>query len=247
MVARTEKNLRPTNVTPSWLSGRSISSRGTAFSRALDITSADSVPVNTSAWPPMRCGSAGPAAAASASRSSVTPSGRLSPGRQSTPTGVFSSNFTFSAASPETSPSTTTQSTLLKSFWMSPSARSLRLNRSQSASFVSPARSSARMDVNTEPSSLRGTSTGNSHLRREKTPSRRAFCSSKGSLTPLPSAVSATERSDTQGFASYSGSSVSETRIVSPRPSIRSVPMPAADLMRPSEPPPASVTPRCRG
>ena len=46
---------------------------------------------------------------------------------------------------------------------------------------------------------------------------------------------------------SHSGSSESETRMVSPMPSVSSAPMPTADLMRPSSPSPASVTPRCRG
>ena len=45
-----------------------------------------------------------------------------------------------------------------------------------------------------------------------------------------------------QGSISNSGSSVSETRMVSPRPSIRRDPMPMADFMRPSSPSPASVT-----
>ena len=46
---------------------------------------------------------------------------------------------------------------------------------------------------------------------------------------------------------SASGSSVSETRIVSPRPSSSSEPMPTALLIRPSSPLPASVTPRWSG
>ena len=46
---------------------------------------------------------------------------------------------------------------------------------------------------------------------------------------------------------SASGSSESETRMVSPIPSVSSVPIPTADLMRPSSPSPASVTPRWRG
>eukprot|EP00967_Tisochrysis_lutea_P141325 scaffold259544_cov26-Tisochrysis_lutea.AAC.3 len=50
-----------------------------------------------------------------------------------------------------------------------------------------------------------------------------------------------------QGANSYSGSSVSETRMVSPRPSAKSAPMPMADFMRPSSPSPASVTPRWSG
>jgi hypothetical protein len=49
------------------------------------------------------------------------------------------------------------------------------------------------------------------------------------------------------GAYSRSGSSVSETRIVSPSPSLSSPPMPMADFMRPSSPSPASVTPRCSG
>mmetsp|Transcript_31490 Transcript_31490/g.75224 ORF Transcript_31490/g.75224 Transcript_31490/m.75224 type:complete len:365 (-) Transcript_31490:980-2074(-) len=49
------------------------------------------------------------------------------------------------------------------------------------------------------------------------------------------------------GLYSNSGSSVSETRTVSPSPSARSVPMPTADFIRPSSPSPASVTPRWRG
>mmetsp|Transcript_6634 Transcript_6634/g.20059 ORF Transcript_6634/g.20059 Transcript_6634/m.20059 type:complete len:377 (+) Transcript_6634:335-1465(+) len=50
-----------------------------------------------------------------------------------------------------------------------------------------------------------------------------------------------------QGTISSSGSSVRLTRIVSPRPSMSSEPMPMADFMRPSSPSPASVTPRCMG
>ena len=46
---------------------------------------------------------------------------------------------------------------------------------------------------------------------------------------------------------SYTLSSVSETRIVSPSPSSSSEPMPIALLMRPSSPSPASVTPRWSG
>lgn len=42
-------------------------------------------------------------------------------------------------------------------------------------------------------------------------------------------------------------SSVSETLMVSPMPSERRDPMPMADLMRPSSPSPASVTPRWMG
>mmetsp|Transcript_4178 Transcript_4178/g.10643 ORF Transcript_4178/g.10643 Transcript_4178/m.10643 type:complete len:276 (-) Transcript_4178:1111-1938(-) len=49
------------------------------------------------------------------------------------------------------------------------------------------------------------------------------------------------------GAYSNSGSSVSETRTVSPRPSARRVPMPTADFILPSSPSPASVTPRWRG
>ena len=46
---------------------------------------------------------------------------------------------------------------------------------------------------------------------------------------------------------SFSGASVSETRIVSPIPSAKSAPIPTALLMRPSIPFPASVTPRWSG
>ena len=46
---------------------------------------------------------------------------------------------------------------------------------------------------------------------------------------------------------SSTGSSVSETRIVSPIPSSSRAPMPMADLIRPSSPSPASVTPRWNG
>ena len=46
---------------------------------------------------------------------------------------------------------------------------------------------------------------------------------------------------------SASGSSDSETRMVSPMPSVSRAPMPTALLMRPSSPSPASVTPRWRG
>ena len=46
---------------------------------------------------------------------------------------------------------------------------------------------------------------------------------------------------------SNSGSSVKDTLIVSPIPSSRSVPIPIADLILPSSPSPASVTPKWRG
>ena len=46
---------------------------------------------------------------------------------------------------------------------------------------------------------------------------------------------------------SHSGSSLSDTRMVSPMPSVSRAPMPTADLMRPSSPSPASVTPKCSG
>ena len=41
---------------------------------------------------------------------------------------------------------------------------------------------------------------------------------------------------------SSSGSSVRDTRMVSPRPSISSAPIPMADFMRPSSPSPACAT-----
>ncbi len=46
---------------------------------------------------------------------------------------------------------------------------------------------------------------------------------------------------------SLSGSSESDTRMVSPSPSVSSAPMPTALRTLPSSPSPASVTPRCRG
>ena len=49
------------------------------------------------------------------------------------------------------------------------------------------------------------------------------------------------------GSYSNSGSSVRDTRTVSPSPSARMVPIPTALFIRPSSPSPASVTPRWRG
>ena len=46
---------------------------------------------------------------------------------------------------------------------------------------------------------------------------------------------------------SNSGSSVKETRMVSPNPSSNNAPIPTADLILPSSPSPASVTPKCNG
>ena len=46
---------------------------------------------------------------------------------------------------------------------------------------------------------------------------------------------------------SHSGSSESDTRMVSPMPSVSRAPIPTALLMRPSSPSPASVTPKCSG
>jgi hypothetical protein len=48
-------------------------------------------------------------------------------------------------------------------------------------------------------------------------------------------------------LTSSTGSSVSETRMVSPIPSDRSVPIPTADFTPPAGIGPASVTPRCSG
>ena len=48
-------------------------------------------------------------------------------------------------------------------------------------------------------------------------------------------------------YISFTGSSVSETLIVSPMPSHRSEPIPIDDFIRPILSVPASVTPRCRG
>ena len=56
-----------------------------------------------------------------------------------------------------------------------------------------------------------------------------------------------TSASSAHGISSYSGSSVKETRMVSPRPSSRRAPMPMALFILPSSPSPASVTPRCNG
>ena len=47
------------------------------------------------------------------------------------------------------------------------------------------------------------------------------------------------EKTDLQGSSSNSGSSVRETRMVSPRPSMRRDPMPMADFSLPSSPSPA--------
>ena len=74
---------------------------------------------------------------------------------------------------------------------------------------------------------------------------------SAGSLTdeaaPRAAKPSARLTISLQTGISCHGSSVSETRTVSPKPSARSEPMPMADLMRASSPSPASVTPRCSG
>jgi len=60
--------------------------------------------------------------------------------------------------------------------------------------------------------------------------------------TPFTLSIEAAE-GVTTGI-SASGSSVKETRIVSPKPSSMSVPIPTDDLILPSSPSPASVTPR---
>ena len=51
----------------------------------------------------------------------------------------------------------------------------------------------------------------------------------------------------TPAFTSSTGSAVSDTRMVSPMPSISSVPMPTAELTVPWYAVPVSVTPRCSG
>ena len=51
----------------------------------------------------------------------------------------------------------------------------------------------------------------------------------------------------TPAATSRTGSAVKETRIVSPMPSHRSVPMPTADCIVPFHSVPVSVTPRCSG
>ena len=70
-------------------------------------------------------------------------------------------------------------------------------------------------------------------------------CAECGVLSQLGWNVSASK--SVQTGISCGESSVSETRMVSPRPSHSSEPMPMADLMRPSSPSPASVTPRWMG
>mmetsp|Transcript_122498 Transcript_122498/g.346401 ORF Transcript_122498/g.346401 Transcript_122498/m.346401 type:complete len:325 (-) Transcript_122498:976-1950(-) len=246
MVERFAKNFRARNVAPSVVSGRRRRNLGDAFSTAARSSSVDSMPEQINAWPPSRCSRGDPTSLALCS--SVTPSGLPSGlGRQSTPTGASNNAFKLSAhVAAEMGPSTTMASTLFQSFCTSPSCRKRRPSLSHKAAVSRPSNSSACIEARTEPSTFRGTSSGKSHFLRPKWPSRRPFGSSKGS-TPLPKAVCATSRSAMHGFASNSGSSVNETRIVSPRPSRRSAPMPTADLMRPSEPPPASVTPKCIG
>mmetsp|Transcript_13250 Transcript_13250/g.28004 ORF Transcript_13250/g.28004 Transcript_13250/m.28004 type:complete len:255 (-) Transcript_13250:676-1440(-) len=71
----------------------------------------------------------------------------------------------------------------------------------------------------------------------------------KGASVPMPLSLASVPISASRehGSISNSGSSVSDTRIVSPNPSSRSAPMPMALFMRPSSPSPASVTPRCSG
>jgi hypothetical protein len=54
-------------------------------------------------------------------------------------------------------------------------------------------------------------------------------------------------RMATPVFTSSAGSAVRDTRMVSPRPSFKSVPMPTADSMVPFHWVPVSVTPRCSG
>jgi len=66
---------------------------------------------------------------------------------------------------------------------------------------------------------------------------------SSGDVTRAPVAF---KMSNATGISS-SGSAVSETRIVSPMPSSRSVPMPIADFTVPYAGKPASVMPRCSG
>mmetsp|Transcript_105233 Transcript_105233/g.297816 ORF Transcript_105233/g.297816 Transcript_105233/m.297816 type:complete len:357 (-) Transcript_105233:26-1096(-) len=239
----TEKKRRPRNATPSWLAGLNRMRRGSAFSTARSITSADSSPEKVRAWPPSRNGS-GPSTAAPGWRM-VTPSGAWPPAGASTPTGTSRRSLRLGRSSSVRASSTTTASALFQSFCTSPSARRRRPKRLHRFALSSWRSSWVPIRVKTEPSWFRGTSTGYSHLRLKK-PSLRAATSSNAG-TPLSTAASATERSVAVGCASYSGSSVRDTRIVSPIPSSSSAPIPTADLMRPSGPPPASVTPRCSG
>mmetsp|Transcript_9005 Transcript_9005/g.26903 ORF Transcript_9005/g.26903 Transcript_9005/m.26903 type:complete len:362 (-) Transcript_9005:700-1785(-) len=241
----TPKNFRARNVTPCWLCGCSSTKRGSTNFIALRISSARSSPLKSSAWPPRRC--CGGSRNSPGSRSSVAPAGACSPGRQTTPTGTSSSRRAFSADAAVSWPSMTTASTLFQSFCTSPSARKWSPKRSQSSRSPKLANSSTSNRASTEPSEFSGTSSGNSQGRRTNRPSRRAALSRNGRAAPRPAAPSAARRKARQGPASSSGSSVRDTRTVSPRPSRSSAPMPTEDLMRPSEPPPASVTPRWRG
>mmetsp|Transcript_17944 Transcript_17944/g.42219 ORF Transcript_17944/g.42219 Transcript_17944/m.42219 type:complete len:302 (-) Transcript_17944:1376-2281(-) len=181
-----DMNLRARNVTPSSRGGFSRISLGFAHSTAIFSPSSDSSPVHTMAWPPSRSGncsrvvgklnqewnqgnraSSPPtgrrrilSSTAAASCKSVTPSGKLSEGWQSTPIGTSRSILILSAAASETSPWTTAMSMLFQSFWTSPSARSRRPNLAQSCALSKPANSSAVAEASTEPSMFRGTSRG---------------------------------------------------------------------------------------
>mmetsp|Transcript_4919 Transcript_4919/g.11926 ORF Transcript_4919/g.11926 Transcript_4919/m.11926 type:complete len:220 (+) Transcript_4919:913-1572(+) len=88
---------------------------------------------------------------------------------------------------------------------------------------------------------------GSTPLRRSNRAKLRFVSSNSG--TPIFCSMALVPRSARrlQGSISSSGSSVRETRMVSPSPSRRRLPMPIADFMRPSSPSPASVTPRCIG
>mmetsp|Transcript_28469 Transcript_28469/g.62660 ORF Transcript_28469/g.62660 Transcript_28469/m.62660 type:complete len:274 (-) Transcript_28469:941-1762(-) len=88
---------------------------------------------------------------------------------------------------------------------------------------------------------------GRSPTRRLKVWVSRVFSSKAGTPRPVLQAVWPRLASLLQGSISYSGSSVRDTRMVSPSPSISRAPIPMADFMRPSSPSPASVTPKCRG
>lgn len=59
--------------------------------------------------------------------------------------------------------------------------------------------------------------------------------------------ISAAFRISYPALTSSTGSAVSETRIVSPMPSTKRLPMPMAFLITPIRAVPASVTPRCSG
>ena len=111
----------------------------------------------------------------------------------------------------------------------------------ETAESTEPSRCSSGLKSTASPSRC----SGSLPTRRVNTRVSRWRSSNDG--TPLPSAAAPRRSSVLAGAISRSGSSVSETRSVSPSPSISSDPMPIADFILPSSPSPASVTPRCSG